>query len=615
MTLPLPARRLAAALAACGLLGTPALAAPLPVVVDKVLLQQPSVRSAQALLRAADAQITQVRSDFLPSLGLSYRNSDARDETQGRPVDRNVRRSDASLRWNVFNGAADTHRLRSAGFTRDAADADLDSVLEQVAFEITEAYADVVRLRQTMDSLQATIARQERVEANVAQRVDAGRISSAELDLMHVRLIQSRTLLGQLRAQLGTAEYRYRLLTGEAPNDLITPGIRPAKGDADIDALVERIHERNPRLRAALQRSSARKADIGVARGSFFPAVDLSLNKRLDNSTIPVPVSDTDRAAQVQVSIDIPLGGKNLGRHTEAIERHQAAQADADDLLMKVSREITDLYRQLAETREIAPLTEQRVIAAQRVAAAYELHFEAGRRSLNDVSIAQEDLFNAQRALIENHAQQTTLQAQLLSLAGELRETLRTRYQPVFIAPELFGTTPYNPALAAAPVPVVDAPPAPEMELSPANTPKAAKPAPPINTAEEGSTASGPEQRLTAWVAAWAAGDFTAYRAFYLANFQPGKGRSTLEWENERRLRVSQAQSPAIHIDNLKLRQHTADRMSTRFTQRYSAGHYRDTVRKQIDWVKEDGQWKIAAERVLPQAGAHAAPAQTEASQ
>jgi hypothetical protein len=33
---------------------------------------------------------------------------------------------------------------------------------------------------------------------------------------MHVRLIQSRTLLGQLRAQLGTAEYRYRLLTGEA---------------------------------------------------------------------------------------------------------------------------------------------------------------------------------------------------------------------------------------------------------------------------------------------------------------------------------------------------------------------------------------------------------------
>lgn len=593
MTSFLPApRRLALLLAACGLLGAPAYAAPLPSVVDKVLLQQPSVRSAQALLRATEAQITQVRSDFLPSLGLTYRNSDARDETQGRPVDRNVRRSDASLRWNVFNGAADTSRLRSAAFSRDAADADLDSVLEQVAFEITETYADVVRLRQTMSSLQATITRQERVEASVAQRVDAGRISSAELDLMHVRLIQSRTLLGQLRAQLGTAEYRYRLLTGEAPSDLVPPGIHSKTVESDIDALVERIQERNPRLRAALQRSSARKADIGVARGSFFPAVDLSITKRLDNSTSPVPVSDTDRTAQLQVSIDIPLGGKNLGRHSEAVERHQAAQADADDLLLKVSREITDLYRQFAEAREIAPLTERRVVSAQRVAAAYELHFEAGRRSLNDLSIAQEDLFNAQRALIENRAQQTTLQAQLLSLAGELRETLRTRYQPAPIQPELLGTTPYNPALAAAPVPVVDALPAPEMELAPPTTrPTAA------SAAESDSV--GPEQRLEAWAAAWAARDFDAYRAFYLADFQPGKGRSTADWESERRSRVSQAQSPSIRIDGLKLHPRGTDRLSTRFTQHYSAGNYRDTVRKQLDWVKVNGQWKIAAETVL----------------
>ena len=452
----------------------------------------------------------------------------------------------------------------------------------------------MVRLRQTMSSLQATIARQEKVEASVAQRVDAGRISSAELDLMHVRLIQSRTLLGQLRAQLGTAEYRYRLLTGEAPSDLVTPGIRSKTVENDIDALVERIHERNPRLRAALQRSSARKADIGVARGSFFPAVDLSINKRLDNSTSPVPVSDTDRAAQLQVSIDIPLGGKNLGRHSEAVERHQAAQADADDLLLKVSREITDLYRQFTEAREIAPLTERRVVSAQRVASAYELHFEAGRRSLNDLSIAQEDLFSAQRALIENRAQQTTLQAQLLSLAGELRETLRTHYQPAPIQPELLGTTPYNPALAAAPVPVVDALPAPEMELAPASAP-----AKPTAAATAESDAASPEQRLEAWAAAWAARDFDAYRAFYVADFQPGKGRSTADWESERRSRVSQAQSPSIRIDGLKLRPRGADRLSTRFTQHYTAGHYRDTVRKQIDWVKVDGQWKIAAETVL----------------
>ncbi|KAB2964540.1 TolC family protein, partial [Zoogloea sp.] len=443
---PHPARRPIAALLLVALLGcaaTAARAAPLPTVVDKALLQQPGVRSAQALLRAAEAQVTQVRSDFAPSLGLSHRNADSRDETLGNPVDRKLRRSDASLRWNIFNGAADTHRLRSVSFGRDAAEADLDNILEQLAYEITEAYTDVVRLRQTTRSLRATLERQEQVAANVARRVEAGRIPSAELDLIHVRQIQNQALLGQLRAQLGTAEYRYRLLAGEAPDALVAPSIRSETGAGDLEALVDRIRERSPRLRAALQRSAARQADIGVARGSFFPSVDLSFSKRLDSHSEPTPVTDTDRSSQLQVSIDIPLGGKNLGRHTEAVERHQAALADADDLLLKVSREVTDLQRQYQEACDIAPRLEQRVMAAQRVAAAYELHFEAGRRSLNDLSIAQDELFSGQRALIENRAQQTTLLAQLLGLAGELREALRTRYEPAPIPPELLGTAPY----------------------------------------------------------------------------------------------------------------------------------------------------------------------------
>ncbi len=590
MRSPLRPTRLAALLLALGF-AAGVQAEALPAVVDKVLLQQPSVRSAQALLRAADAQITQARSDFLPSVGLSYRNADSRDETQGRPIDRNIRRSDASLRWNLFNGGADTARVQAGGLYRDAAEADLDNVLEQVSYEITEAYSDIVRLRQTVDSLGATLARQERVEAGVARRVDAGRIAPAELDLMRVRLIQNRALLGQLRAQLGTAEYRYRLLTGQAPEQLETPAIRPADGDGDIDALVERIHERNPRLRAALQRAAARKAEIGVARGSFFPAVDLSYSKRLDNTTIPVPVSDTDRSGQMQVSLDIPLGGKNLGRHTEAVERHQAAQADADDLMMKVSKDITDLQRQYNEARQIAPQLEQRVIAAQRVSAAYELHFEAGRRSLNDLSITQDDLFNAQRALIENRAQQTTLQAQLLGLAGELRSALRTRYRPAPIAPELLGTA-YVPApLVAAPVPTVEAAPAPQVEvLTPADpgSPAAAEAAEPTLRA-----------RLDAWQAAWVARDYDAYRAFYVADFKPGKGRSTAEWEAERRQRLAGAVAPAVRIEALRLKARGGERFSTVFVQHYRAGNYRDTVRKQLDWVKADGQWKIAAETVL----------------
>ena len=89
------------------------------------------------------------------------------------------------------------------------------------------------------------------------------------------------------------------------------------------------------------------------------------------------------------------------------------------------------------------------------------------------------------------------------------------------------------------------------------------------------------------------------YRALYTADFKPGKGRSTADWEAERRQRLADARSPSLRIEGLRLKARDPDRSSTVFVQHYRAGNYRDTVRKQLDWVKADGQWKIAAETVL----------------
>lgn len=564
-------------------LGLPSIAGAeaLPAVVERVLLQQPSVRSAQALLNAAESQVTQVRSDYLPTASVGYRSSKSRDETQGIPFDRTVRRSDATLRWNLFNGGADFYRLRSIKLGRDAAETDLDEVLERVAAEITENYADVVRLRQTISSLQETITRQERLKQLVTDRVNAGRIPPAELDLASLRLIQSSTLLGQLRSQLTTAEYRYRLLTGTAPVELVLPAISPAAQDTDASHLIERLHERNPRLRAALQRVSARQADIGAARGSFMPSVDLELSKRLNNNTNPVPVTDSDHGNLLRVNLDIPLGGKNLARHSEAIARHEAAQADADQLSSELAREITDIHGQLEEMAKIDNLLEQRVLSAQRVAAAYELHFEAGRRSLNDVSIAHDDLFEGQRNLVESRARQTVLQARLLSMAGELREALRTRYRPAPIAPELLGSQPAVPAST----------------LIARN----------IAADGNGNAASAGqdplaevEARLGQWATAWAEKKFAAYRALYTLDFLPSGSRSTAAWEAERRRRISQAIAPSIRIESLKAEAADDNRASTRFVQHYQSGNFSDTVYKQIDWIRTNGQWQIANEAILP---------------
>ena len=544
----------------------------LPDVVTRVLQEQPGVQSAQALLRAADSLITQARSDFLPTAGVSYRRTNANDETVGDPVDRNIRRSDANVRWNVFNGGADWSRYKSASYSRDAADADLDETQERLAAEITENYADVVRLRLTMASLQATLTRQESLAQRVATRVEAGRIPPTELDLLRSRHIQNQNLLGQLRTQLSTAEYRYRLLNGQAPDNLILPALQASADENDVDQVITRVRQHSGRLRAAEQRVAAREAEIGIARGSFAPTVELQFGKRLSNHTDPVPVTDTDRSKTLQVNLDIPLGGKNLARFNESRERYRAALFDAQQLGNDLARDTRDFHGQLEEMRKIANALEERVRAAQRVAAAYELHFDAGRRSLNDLASTLDELFDAQRSLIDNRARETVVLARLLSMENGLRAALNTRYQPAGIAEELLKSPTITQSIVVSPAPT--APPA----------------VPGVTPDEELGTV------LRQWASDWSRKDVDAYLKHYATDFLPANGATRAAWASDRQQKITRAENPVIQIQDIEIHRLADDRMITRFHQDYRAAHYADRMQKQLEWVKHDGVWRIVAE-------------------
>jgi len=408
---------------------TPALAAPLPAVVDQVLQRHPDIQSSQALLDATEAQIRQTRSDFFPTFGLNYRQSDARDSQSGVSIDRDTQRGNAVLRWNLFNGRADTHRLRSVGLNREAAAADLDDAHERIALEVTEAYAELVRLRQRLELADVLIKEYEALRVAVKKRVDAGRVSPADLDQIQSDLIRIRTQQSQLRGQLGGAEYRYRLLTGLPPANLSSPWLEApenARGLAQLQALLE---SENPRLRAGMRRVAARAAEVSAARGVYWPSLDLELNRRLYANISPAAVSDTERSSQLSLNLEIPLGGKTFARVDETVERRKGAQAELDTLQLKLSGDLGMLHQELLEARVIQPELVERVEITRRVYQAYRLQFDAGKRSLLDVATAQNERFSALGDVIDNHNLQLVDQARLLGMVGKLRQTLTNGYR------------------------------------------------------------------------------------------------------------------------------------------------------------------------------------------
>lgn len=156
---------------------------------------------------------------------------------------------------------------------------------------------------------------------------------------------------------------------------------------------------------------------------------------------------------------------------------------------------------------------------------------------------------------------------------------------------------PPTPVAAAAPAPVAlkAAPPAvaPAPASVTAPAPAAARPA---------TQAADPTplvaSRLEAWRQAWEAKDASRYLAFYASNFVPADKRARSAWEADRRVKLDkkgdiqvQLGSPSYKVEG--------EVVSVSFEQRYRSGNYSDAGRKQLEWVREGGEWKIRREAQL----------------
>jgi outer membrane protein TolC len=405
-------------------LALPVSADTLPEALGKALASHPGVRSGEALRNASEEQLNQVRSNFYPILGIDMISQDATDQDLGISRDRSTRRADAFLRWNLFRGLGDREGERTAEFNAQAARADLDAAGEQAALQITLAYLDVLRLRGILALDGEFQTELKRLDGDMAKRVRVGRIPQVDKEQSRASLIQAGARQAQLQGQLRGAEIRYRLLVGDAPGVLSDVMLDDAAAQLDQDALLEGLLAGNDRLRGSRQRSAARGAEVGVAESAFYPRLELEVRRRLHNDVDPVPQTQTQDMTQFQFNYQIPLGGSTFSRKREAVARRQAAEAALDEETLRAQSEITQLWSAWREARNIAPQLAERAIASESVVKAFDLQFEAGRRSLNELIGARSEQYRARVDALENRMEQLSANARVLALLGRLRASL-----------------------------------------------------------------------------------------------------------------------------------------------------------------------------------------------
>ena len=117
-------------------------------------------------------------------------------------------------------------------------------------------------------------------------------------------------------------------------------------------------------------------------------------------------------------------------------------------------------------------------------------------------------------------------------------------------------------------------------------------------TAKAAAVEVDPEQVVANWAQAWADRDADGVLALYSPSFEAGAGSASEEWRDQRREQIISGPIPDSKLDNLQVQSPSPDRRVISFVQRFGANSFQ----KQLILTRENGQWRIVAERLIASA-------------
>jgi outer membrane protein TolC len=410
---------------------TPALA--LRDALARALAHDPQVASARALVDAARALSGQARSRLWPSAGVTASYGRGTDAEPPNVFERSTNRSEAFLRWHLFNGMADRTAIDAQKLEEAAAEADLVRAVNEACDRLGAAYFELLRQQRLISFAQARLDEVGQLVQRVQRQAELGKGSDADAQLAAASLIDARLALQTIVSNHAVAQTQLRVLLGGAPG----PGLRvadeappPVDAEQPLDTWQQRVQQRNGQWAAAAARAAVAQARVAKIEPEYLPRVDLDLRKRLHDRTAPANTSAQQRGWTVSLTYEVPLGGGPAARRDEARARAAAAEAELRRVADAVHAELGSQRLAVLAAREAAPqLTRQRE-HLDAVVRASALQYDAGRRSLQQLIDQQDRRFEVQQRDTDNAWRLATSQWRLRMLAGELADWFEVDLPP-----------------------------------------------------------------------------------------------------------------------------------------------------------------------------------------
>lgn len=388
--------------------------------------RQPDFESQVASVRQARGSLSEARSGFLPRVQLLVDSGEDRSLRGGRAESMPDARGageinpQLSLTQLLFDGGAAWNRTRAARDRLHSAASGVDAVANNLALLGVQIHLTVVRQRDAVQIAMENLERVGSVRDKVAGRVEEGRDPRSELSRLDSRVLEARAQLADAQRDLQEAEASYEEFFGVVPAELHAPlGWPPRR--ARVEEAIEHARTGSAELLALREELDASGAELRSTRAAMlWPVLSLQVSGTAYDALGNAGLRNRDTYVGLRVSYDAFSGGAALARTQQASGRQRIAQLAVRKAELALDRRLRQAYSAV-EARELQATTMADRVERDRGAIDdYEQLFLAGRRSLNDLIVAQRDYFSSAMQFLDVQQDLQLQRHAVAALTGEL---------------------------------------------------------------------------------------------------------------------------------------------------------------------------------------------------
>ena len=335
--------------------------------------------------------------------GQAFPPSDSSSESTGHDIG-------LSLRQMVFDRSSFT-RLESQQALARASDFTLEAEGDELITRTSAAYFNVLVAIETLAAAEAQEAALQKQLDFAEKRLEVGLAPITDVHEARAQYEAARANIAVTRAALADAYQALAEITGVPVADLqgLPADFQPQLPVADgAEGWVATALSTNPNLQATELQVASANADIKTARAGRWPTLYLSgqygdsQSEGSSTDNIDEITSDFENESQsrsLTLLLDIPIfeGGAISSRVRQAVASRDVRADQLEQQRRAVERNTRNAYQTLVSGVSEVEARRLALVSAQSAYEASQVGFEVGTRTVIDVLLNQQTLFDAQR--------------------------------------------------------------------------------------------------------------------------------------------------------------------------------------------------------------------------